>query len=102
MVAADARTAVTFSLSPGQHGDGPCGRELLRTLSSPEAPVALIASRLHLVWIGTVCVRMRTDFSYSNTLGWNTFPVPTLTDQNKADLARAAEEILLGPVHTSV
>jgi hypothetical protein len=57
--------------------------------------MALIASRLHWVWIGTVCVRMRTDFSYSNTLGWNTFPVPTLTDQNKADLTRCAEEILL-------
>jgi len=57
--------------------------------------MALIASRLHWVWIGTVCVRMRTDFSYSNTLGWNTFPVPTLTDQNKADLTRCAEDILL-------
>jgi hypothetical protein len=57
--------------------------------------MALIASRLHWVWIGTVCVRMRTDFSYSNTLGWNTFPVPTLTEQNKADLTRCAEDILL-------
>jgi hypothetical protein len=57
--------------------------------------MALIASRLHWVWIGTVCVRMRTDFSYSNTLGWNTFPVPTLTDQNKIDLTRCAEDILL-------
>lgn len=38
---------------------------------------------------------MRTDFSYSNTLGWNTFPVPTLTDKNKADLTRTAEDILL-------
>jgi hypothetical protein len=57
--------------------------------------MALIASRLHWVWIGTVCVRMRTDFSYSNTLGWNTFPIPKLTDQNKADLTRCAEEILL-------
>jgi hypothetical protein len=57
--------------------------------------MALIASRLHWVWIGTVCARMRTDFSYSNTLGWNTFPVPTLTDQNKADLTRCAEDILL-------
>lgn len=34
-------------------------------------------------------------FSYSNTLGWNTFPIPTLTDKNKADLARCAEDILL-------
>jgi hypothetical protein len=57
--------------------------------------MALIASRLHWVWIGTVCVRMRTDFSYSNTLGWNTFPVPLLTEQNKADLTQCAENILL-------
>ncbi len=57
--------------------------------------MALIASRLHLVWIGTVCVRMRTDLSYSNTLGWNTFPVPVLTAQNKTDLIRCAEDILL-------
>jgi hypothetical protein len=56
---------------------------------------ALIVSRLHWVWMGTVCARMRTDFSYSNTLGWNTFPVPTLTDKNKADLTRCAEDVLL-------
>src|SRR5690606_24860112 len=35
------------------------------------------------------------DYRYSNTLGWNTFPVPTLTEKNKADLARCAENILL-------
>jgi hypothetical protein len=57
--------------------------------------MALVASRLHWVWIGTVCVRMRTDFSYSNTLGWNTFPVPKLTEKNKEDLTRCAEDILL-------
>lgn len=57
--------------------------------------MALIASRLHLVWIGTVCGKMKTDFRYSNTLGWNTFPVPLLTEQNKADLTRCAEDILL-------
>ena len=34
-------------------------------------------------------------YSYSNTLGWNTFPVPTLTEQNKADLTACAEDILL-------
>jgi hypothetical protein len=57
--------------------------------------LSMIASRLHWVWIGTVCSRMRTDFSYSNTLGWNTFPAPTLTEKNKADLTRCAENILL-------
>jgi len=57
--------------------------------------MALIASRLHLVWISTVCGKIKTDFRYSNKLGWNTFPIPKLTDQNKADLTRCAENILL-------
>lgn len=57
--------------------------------------LALIASRLHLVWIAIVCGKMKTDFRYSNTLGWNTFPVPTLTEKNKSDLTRCAEDILL-------
>src|SRR5262249_53419110 len=47
--------------------------------------MALIASRLHLVWIATVCGKLETRYRYSNTLGWNTFPVPTLTDKNKTD-----------------
>ena len=63
--------------------------------NAPLWNMALIASRLHWVWIGTVCVRMRTDFSYSNTLGWNTFPVPKLTEKNKEDLAHCAKDILL-------
>lgn len=57
--------------------------------------MALIASRLHLVWIATVCGKLKTDFRYSNTLGWNTFPVPSLTEQHKADLTESAAAILL-------
>ena len=57
--------------------------------------VALIASRMHLIWIGTVCGKLETRYRYSNTLGWNTFPIPTLTQQNKADLTACAEAILL-------
>lgn len=62
---------------------------------APLWSLAIIASRLHWVWIGTVCMRMRTDFSYSNTLGWNTFPAPNLTHQNQVELMRCAENILL-------
>ena len=69
-----------------------------RNFALYDAPLwnmALIASRLHWVWIGTVCVRLEMRFSYSNTLGWNTFPVPLLTEQNKADLTACAQDILL-------
>ncbi|KAF1701159.1 class I SAM-dependent DNA methyltransferase [Pseudoxanthomonas kaohsiungensis] len=82
----------------------PCGYEPADTVvsdaafASYDAPLwnmALIASRLHIVWIAAVCGQLETRIRYSNTLGWNTFPVPTLTEQNKADLTTCAEEILL-------
>ncbi|PLX45963.1 MAG: lactate dehydrogenase [Hyphomicrobiales bacterium] len=63
-----------------------------------DAPIwnmALIASKLHLVWVATVCGKLETRYRYSNTLGWNTFPVPSLTDKQKADLTACAENILL-------
>lgn len=69
--------------------------QALALYDAPLWNMALIASRLHLVWIAIVCGKMKTDFRYSNTLGWNTFPVPTLTEKNKADLTRCAEDILL-------
>jgi hypothetical protein len=56
------------------------------TYDAPLWNLALVASRLHLVWIATVCGKLETRIRYSNTLGWNTFPVPTLTEKNKADL----------------
>jgi len=56
---------------------------------------SIASSRLHLVWVTTVCGKMKTDLRYSNTLGWNTFPVPSLTEKNKSDLTRCADDILL-------
>lgn len=57
--------------------------------------LAILVSRLHLAWVSAVCGRMKTDFRFSKTLGWNTFPVPLLTEKNKADLTRCADDILL-------
>lgn len=48
MVAADARTAVTFSLSPGQNHDAPEGRQLLRKLNHPTgSTLSLIMDRAY-------------------------------------------------------
>ena len=63
-----------------------------------DAPIwnlSLLSSRLHLIWIATVCGQLETRLRYSNTMGWNTFPVPKLTEKNKEDLTRSAEDILL-------
>lgn len=61
----------------------------------PMWALALIASKMHHIWIATVCVRLRNDFSYSNTLGWNTFPVPELTEEQKDQLNQSARNIIL-------
>ena len=63
--------------------------------NGPLWALAIIVSKLHFTWIDTICGRLRTDHSYSNTLGWNTFPVPNLTQKNRADLTVCAENILL-------
>lgn len=82
----------------------PCGlmsnqqtvtNKLYALYDAPLWNLAILASRIHWVWIGAVCVRLEMRFSYSNTLGWNTFPLPTLTEKNKADLSKCAEDILL-------
>ena len=57
--------------------------------------LALVLSRMHISWVATVCGKLESRLRYSSTLGWNTFPIPPLTEKNKADLTRCAEEILL-------
>ncbi|OAH43795.1 lactate dehydrogenase [Sphingobium yanoikuyae] len=57
--------------------------------------LGIITSRMHTVWITTVCGKLETRYRYSNTIGWNTFPVPHLTAEDKAELTRTAENILL-------
>jgi hypothetical protein len=61
---------------------------------APEWCLALIASRMHLIWIGTVCGRLESRFRYSNTLGWNTFPVPRFTQDQLDQLNASARTIL--------
>ena len=47
MVAADARTAITFSLSPGQSHDAPEGRQLLHTLKPVDSTISMIMDRAY-------------------------------------------------------
>lgn len=57
--------------------------------------LAILSSRMHHVWVATVCGRLKSDIRYSNLLGWNTFPIPKLTEQNILDLCVCAENILI-------
>jgi hypothetical protein len=56
---------------------------------------AILMSKIHMIWVRTVSGKLKSDIRYSSALCYNTFPVPPLTEKNKADLTRCAEEILL-------
>lgn len=60
----------------------------------PDWCISLIASRLHLVWIATVCGKLKSDYRYSNTLGWHTFPVPKFSDEQLVQLSTSGRRIL--------
>lgn len=57
--------------------------------------VGIFSSRLHWLWCETTSGKLETRLNYSNTLTWNTFPVPKLTERNREDLTAGAEGILL-------
>jgi transposase len=62
MVAADSRTAITFSLSPGQAHDAPEGRELLFQIPLPLEPIALIMDR---AYAGEPTRQLAIDLGYA-------------------------------------
>ena len=56
---------------------------------------AIISTAIHRVWAEMVGGRLGNGTRYGNTTVYNTFPVPKLTEKNRQDLIRCAEDILL-------
>lgn len=56
---------------------------------------SIIASRLHYIWVDNICGKLESRFNYSNTIGWNTFPMPNLSDEKKNKLEDSAKKIIL-------
>lgn len=95
-VSSEVREYLPVAVLPGRTGTT---NQAYALYDAPLWNMAILTSRLHLVWVATVCGKLETRYRYSNTLGWNTFPVPTLTEKNKADLTRCTEDILLAREH---
>lgn len=55
---------------------------------------ALLTSRMHMIWTRAVSGRLETRFSYGNTIVYNNFPVPPLSEQAKERLTEAAFRVL--------
>ena len=54
----------------------------------------VLTSNVHMAWMRAVCGRLKSDYSYSNTIVYNNFPWPTPTDAQKAKIEQTAQAIL--------
>jgi hypothetical protein len=61
---------------------------------APDYLIAVLSSRLHYLWLVTVGGQLETRVRYSNTLVYNTFPIPDLSVDQKALLEEHAIYIL--------
>ena len=55
---------------------------------------ALISSSIFIAWQRAVGGRLKSDLRFSNTLTWNTFPVPELDEKTRQRIIDAGEKVL--------
>lgn len=55
---------------------------------------AVISSRMHMAWVSAVSGRLKTDYRYSSTLCYNTFPFPKISEDQKKMLTFHVNEVL--------
>ena len=54
----------------------------------------ILTSNVHMAWMRTTCMRMKSDYSYSKDVVYNNFPWPTPTGEQKARIEQTAQAIL--------
>ena len=54
----------------------------------------IMTSNVHMAWMRAVCGRLKSDYSYSNTIVYNNFPWPAITPEQEAEITRTAQAIL--------
>lgn len=54
----------------------------------------VLTSNVHMAWMRVVCGRLKSDYSYSNTIVYNNFPWPMPTDEQKHKIEQTAQGIL--------
>ena len=54
----------------------------------------VITSNVHMAWMRIVAGRLKSDYRYSSTIVYNTFPWPTVTEEQKQFIANTAQGIL--------
>jgi type I restriction-modification system DNA methylase subunit len=54
----------------------------------------VLESNVHMAWVRVVCGRLKSDYRYSNTIVYNNFPWPEVSDEQREKIAATAQGIL--------
>lgn len=54
----------------------------------------ILTSNVHMAWMRAVCGRLKSDYSYSNTIVYNNFPWPEPTEAQRTKIKQTAQAIL--------
>ena len=54
----------------------------------------ILESLMHMVWMSTVCGRLKSDYRYSRDLCYNTFPWPEVKETQRATIEVLAQKVL--------
>ena len=54
----------------------------------------VLMSNVHMAWMRATCGRLKSDYSYSNTIVYNNFPWPNPNEKQKAKIEQTAQAIL--------
>lgn len=71
-----------------------CSNKLKLLTNATLIQFGILTSNVHNAWMRVVCGRLKSDYSYSNTIVYNNFPWPTPTDEQKAKIEKTAQAIL--------
>ncbi|MBQ7435438.1 MAG: methylase [Oscillospiraceae bacterium] len=70
------------------------GDKLFMIQNSSLYHFGVLTSNVHMAWMRVVAGRLKSDYSYSNTIVYNNFPWPSPTDEQKVLIEQTAQGIL--------
>lgn len=78
------------------------GMKIYSTIDPDGFQFAVASSSMMLAWQRTVGGRLKSDPSFSNTLVWNTFPLPQVSPEDRAKITSGGQEVLRARVSSGL
>ena len=71
-----------------------CGNANFQIQDPTGLQFSLISSTMFITWQRAIGGRIKEDYRFANTLTWNTFPVPALTEKQRKAIIAAGKKVL--------